>query len=72
MKTISYGTGSKIKKFMYPLSFMGIGASLYYPQQAIAIAKVSISGKFHFPPVYIALNVAVFVANAIDCGYDWL
>ncbi|KAJ6667608.1 hypothetical protein lerEdw1_016729 [Lerista edwardsae] len=59
--------GSKIKKFMYPLSFMGIGASLYYPQQAIAIAKVSISGKF---PVYIALNAAVFVANAIHCGYD--
>ncbi|XP_066476670.1 MICOS complex subunit MIC26 [Tiliqua scincoides] len=33
--------GSKIKKFMYPLSFMGIGASLYYPQQAIAIAKIT-------------------------------
>lgn len=33
--------GSKIKKIVYPLSFMGIGASLYYPQQAIAIAKIT-------------------------------
>ncbi|XP_053164624.1 MICOS complex subunit MIC26 [Hemicordylus capensis] len=33
--------GSKIKKLVYPVSFMGIGASLYYPQQAIAIAKVT-------------------------------
>nr|XP_020644795.1 MICOS complex subunit MIC26 [Pogona vitticeps] len=33
--------GSKIKKFVYPVSFIGIGASLYYPQQAITIAKVT-------------------------------
>ncbi|XP_062982550.1 MICOS complex subunit MIC26 [Elgaria multicarinata webbii] len=33
--------GSKIKRFVYPVSFIGIGASLYYPQQAIAIAKVT-------------------------------
>nr|XP_056717810.1 MICOS complex subunit MIC26 [Euleptes europaea] len=33
--------GSKIKRLVYPIGFMGIGASLYYPQQAIAIAKVT-------------------------------
>ncbi|XP_010213090.1 PREDICTED: apolipoprotein O [Tinamus guttatus] len=33
--------GSKIKKVVYPAGFMGIGASLYYPQQAVAIAKVA-------------------------------
>ncbi|KFV75816.1 Apolipoprotein O, partial [Struthio camelus australis] len=33
--------GSKIKKVVYPIGFMGIGASLYYPQQAVAIAKVA-------------------------------
>ncbi|XP_066455904.1 MICOS complex subunit MIC26 [Eleutherodactylus coqui] len=31
--------GSRIKKIIYPLGFMGIGASLYYPQQAAMIAK---------------------------------
>ncbi|XP_063812301.1 MICOS complex subunit MIC26 isoform X2 [Pseudophryne corroboree] len=31
--------GSRIKKIIYPLGFMGIGASLYYPQQAATIAK---------------------------------
>ncbi|XP_056414567.1 MICOS complex subunit MIC26 isoform X2 [Hyla sarda] len=31
--------GSRIKKIFYPLGFMGIGASLYYPQQAATIAK---------------------------------
>ncbi|NWI85150.1 MIC26 protein, partial [Pitta sordida] len=33
--------GSKIKKLVYPASLMGIAASMYYPQQAVAIAKVS-------------------------------
>ncbi|NXA41231.1 MIC26 protein, partial [Eudromia elegans] len=33
--------GSKIKKVVYPAGFMGIGVSLYYPQQAVAVAKVS-------------------------------
>uniref|UniRef100_A0A8C3RTS8 MICOS complex subunit n=1 Tax=Chelydra serpentina TaxID=8475 RepID=A0A8C3RTS8_CHESE len=33
--------GSKIKRLVYPVGFMGIGASLYYPQQAVAIAKVT-------------------------------
>ncbi|XP_075445485.1 MICOS complex subunit MIC26 [Ascaphus truei] len=31
--------GSRVKKILYPLGFMGIGASLYYPQQAATIAK---------------------------------
>ncbi|XP_075710175.1 MICOS complex subunit MIC26 [Rhinoderma darwinii] len=31
--------GSRIKKIIYPVGFMGIGASLYYPQQAATIAK---------------------------------
>ncbi|XP_069617562.1 MICOS complex subunit MIC26 [Ranitomeya imitator] len=31
--------GSRIKKVIYPLGFMGIGASLYYPQQAATVAK---------------------------------
>ncbi|NWV01210.1 MIC26 protein, partial [Upupa epops] len=33
--------GSKIKKLVYPAGLMGISASMYYPQQAVAIAKVS-------------------------------
>ncbi|NXL51494.1 MIC26 protein, partial [Podilymbus podiceps] len=33
--------GSKIKKLVYPAGLMGIGASMYYPQQAVSIAKVS-------------------------------
>ncbi|XP_048349377.1 MICOS complex subunit MIC26 isoform X2 [Sphaerodactylus townsendi] len=33
--------GSKIKRLVYPIGFMGIGASLYYPQQAVTIAKVT-------------------------------
>ncbi|XP_044298231.1 MICOS complex subunit MIC26 [Varanus komodoensis] len=32
---------SKIKRVVYPVSFIGISASLYYPQQAIAIVKVT-------------------------------
>ncbi|XP_073472614.1 MICOS complex subunit MIC26 [Aquarana catesbeiana] len=34
-----FARGSRIKKIIYPLGFMGIGASLYYPQQAATIAK---------------------------------
>uniref|UniRef100_A0A8D0L0P2 MICOS complex subunit n=1 Tax=Sphenodon punctatus TaxID=8508 RepID=A0A8D0L0P2_SPHPU len=33
--------GSKIKRLIYPVAFMGIGASLYYPQQAVAVAQVA-------------------------------
>ncbi|NXM70755.1 MIC26 protein, partial [Serilophus lunatus] len=33
--------GSKIKKLVYPAGLMGIATSMYYPQQAVAIAKVS-------------------------------
>nr|XP_055232358.1 MICOS complex subunit MIC26 isoform X1 [Gorilla gorilla gorilla] len=33
--------GSKIKKLVYPPGFMGLAASLYYPQQAIVFAQVS-------------------------------
>ncbi|NXL29624.1 MIC26 protein, partial [Glaucidium brasilianum] len=33
--------GSRIKKLVYPTGLMGIGASMYYPQQAVAIAKVA-------------------------------
>ncbi|XP_032422271.1 MICOS complex subunit MIC26-like [Xiphophorus hellerii] len=31
--------GSRIKKVLYPTGFMTLGASLYYPEQAAAIAK---------------------------------
>ncbi|NWH59702.1 MIC26 protein, partial [Geococcyx californianus] len=33
--------GSKIKKLVYPVGLMGIGASMYYPQQTVSIAKVA-------------------------------
>ncbi|XP_077002515.1 MICOS complex subunit MIC26 isoform X2 [Tamandua tetradactyla] len=33
--------GSKIKKLIYPPGFMGLAASIYYPQQAIVFAQVS-------------------------------
>ncbi|XP_008578357.1 PREDICTED: apolipoprotein O [Galeopterus variegatus] len=33
--------GSKIKKLAYPPGFMGLAASIYYPQQAITFAQVS-------------------------------
>ncbi|NXI51726.1 MIC26 protein, partial [Chloroceryle aenea] len=33
--------GSKIKKLVYPAGLMGIGASMYYPQQSVAVAKVA-------------------------------
>ncbi|XP_073920482.1 MICOS complex subunit MIC26 isoform X1 [Castor canadensis] len=33
--------GSKLKKLVYPPGFMGLAASIYYPQQAIAFAQVS-------------------------------
>ncbi|NXT43796.1 MIC26 protein, partial [Pelecanoides urinatrix] len=33
--------GSRIKKLVYPAGLMGIGASMYYPQQAVSIAKVA-------------------------------
>ncbi|NXR15321.1 MIC26 protein, partial [Semnornis frantzii] len=33
--------GSKIKKLVYPVSLMAVGASMYYPQQAVAIGKVA-------------------------------
>ncbi|NWV30868.1 MIC26 protein, partial [Grantiella picta] len=33
--------GSKIKKLVYPAALMGIGTAMYYPQQAVVIAKVA-------------------------------
>ncbi|XP_026570039.1 MICOS complex subunit MIC26 [Pseudonaja textilis] len=33
--------GSKIKRLVYPISFMGIGTAVYYPQQTVAVAKVT-------------------------------
>uniref|UniRef100_A0A8C5SZC4 MICOS complex subunit n=1 Tax=Malurus cyaneus samueli TaxID=2593467 RepID=A0A8C5SZC4_9PASS len=33
--------GSKIKKLVYPAAFMGIGTAMYYPQQAVDIAKIA-------------------------------
>jgi hypothetical protein len=36
-----YLLGSKLKKLVYPPGFMGLAASIYYPQQAIAFAQVS-------------------------------
>ncbi|XP_062056192.1 MICOS complex subunit MIC26-like [Lepus europaeus] len=33
--------GSKIKKLVHPPGFMGLAASIYYPQQTIAFAQVS-------------------------------
>ncbi|NXQ30168.1 MIC26 protein, partial [Alaudala cheleensis] len=33
--------GSKIKKLVYPVALMGFGTSMYYPQQAVDIAKVA-------------------------------
>ncbi|CAD7693825.1 unnamed protein product [Nyctereutes procyonoides] len=35
------GRDSKIKKLVYPPGFMGLAASLYYPQQAIVFVQVS-------------------------------
>ncbi|XP_016048416.1 MICOS complex subunit MIC26 isoform X2 [Erinaceus europaeus] len=36
-----FARGSKIKKLIYPPGFMGLAASVYYPQQAIIFAQVS-------------------------------
>ncbi|XP_033267343.1 MICOS complex subunit MIC26 isoform X3 [Orcinus orca] len=38
---VQWGLGSKIKKLVYPPVFMGLAASLYYPQQAIVFVQVS-------------------------------
>ncbi|XP_064429954.1 MICOS complex subunit MIC26 isoform X9 [Mirounga angustirostris] len=38
---VQWGLGSKIKKLVYPPGFMGLAASLYYPQQAIVFVQVS-------------------------------
>ncbi|XP_038173296.1 MICOS complex subunit MIC26 isoform X3 [Arvicola amphibius] len=38
---VQWGIGSKLKKLVYPPFFMGLGASVYYPQQAITFAQVS-------------------------------
>ncbi|XP_071347467.1 MICOS complex subunit MIC26-like [Trachinotus anak] len=35
------GRGSRIKKLIYPTALMTVSASLYYPEQAAAIAKSS-------------------------------
>ncbi|XP_064429949.1 MICOS complex subunit MIC26 isoform X6 [Mirounga angustirostris] len=36
---VQWGLGSKIKKLVYPPGFMGLAASLYYPQQAIVFVQ---------------------------------
>ncbi|XP_021105849.1 MICOS complex subunit MIC26 isoform X4 [Heterocephalus glaber] len=38
---VQWGLGSKIKKLVYPPVFMGLAASIYYPQQAITFVQVS-------------------------------
>uniref|UniRef100_A0A8C0SKH0 MICOS complex subunit n=3 Tax=Canis lupus TaxID=9612 RepID=A0A8C0SKH0_CANLF len=41
MQSLVQWGGSKIKKLVYPPGFMGLAASLYYPQQAIVFVQVS-------------------------------
>lgn len=36
-----FSRGSKIKKLVYPPTFMGLAASVYYPQQAIMFIQVN-------------------------------
>ncbi|XP_036295579.1 MICOS complex subunit MIC26 isoform X4 [Pipistrellus kuhlii] len=38
---VQWGSGSKLKKLVYPPVSMGLAASLYYPQQAIVFVQVS-------------------------------
>ncbi|XP_063099158.1 MICOS complex subunit MIC26 isoform X4 [Cavia porcellus] len=38
---VQWGLGSKLKKLVYPPGFMGLAASIYYPQQAITFIQVS-------------------------------
>ncbi|XP_029459276.1 MICOS complex subunit MIC26 isoform X2 [Rhinatrema bivittatum] len=33
--------GSRVKRVVYPLGFVAIGTSLYYPRQAVTVAKVT-------------------------------
>ncbi|XP_077843700.1 MICOS complex subunit MIC26 isoform X2 [Macaca mulatta] len=75
--------GSKIKKLVYPPGFMGLAASLYYPQQAIVFAQVSREcGNFEqqqkglwgvggcvFTYVYVCLLVCMHVRRR---GGEWL
>ncbi|CAJ0925797.1 unnamed protein product [Ranitomeya imitator] len=58
--------GSRIKKVIYPLGFMGIGASLYYPQQAATVAKVRLTcfiGNF--------LSLSAMSVLSYDRGQEW-
>ncbi|XP_073696922.1 apolipoprotein O, a isoform X2 [Garra rufa] len=34
-----FGRGSRLKKLIYPTSLMAIAASMYYPQEAVTVAK---------------------------------
>ncbi|XP_069060926.1 MICOS complex subunit MIC26 isoform X2 [Pleurodeles waltl] len=36
---VEHSRGSKVKRIVYPLTFTGLAASLYYPQHAVTVAK---------------------------------
>uniref|UniRef100_A0A8B9Q0X1 MICOS complex subunit n=1 Tax=Apteryx owenii TaxID=8824 RepID=A0A8B9Q0X1_APTOW len=61
--------GSKIKKVVYPIGFMGIGASLYYPQQAVAIAKMLTNAVHPELEQHVSVPKTSLVAGTQL--YDW-
>lgn len=68
VSTTSYLIGSKIKKLVYPPGFMGLAASLYYPQQAIVFVQVSRPSKLGCA-LFLLMSVWVYCLIFLFCSF---
>ncbi|XP_031141998.1 MICOS complex subunit MIC26-like [Sander lucioperca] len=63
--------GSRLKKFFYPVGLMTVSASLYYPEQAAAIAKSSGDSVYERAvQSYAALEKMVMHRSKAEKGND--
>ncbi|XP_051524146.1 MICOS complex subunit MIC26-like isoform X2 [Myxocyprinus asiaticus] len=51
------GRGSRLKKLIYPTTLMAVGASMYYPKEAVTIAKKTGDGMYDWTlQAYVAIE----------------
>ncbi|XP_051552389.1 apolipoprotein O, a isoform X1 [Myxocyprinus asiaticus] len=51
------GRGSRMKRLIYPTTLMAVGASMYYPQEAVTIAKKTGDGIYDWTlKAYVAVE----------------
>ncbi|XP_027009115.1 apolipoprotein O, a isoform X1 [Tachysurus fulvidraco] len=60
------GRGSRVKRLIYPTTLMAVGASMYYPQEAVTIAKSTGDAVYEFTlQAYVTVEELVTGKSAV-------